>query len=414
MLQRCAAHEALRAAIANQCSDQRFQVLTQDVGRDAIANILGFIGYGNLAAPLWFIGLEEGLGGMDDADVAANLVARGRFDETMDLAQSHMTLVERGRPYDLSQRDRFTPVWLWMARFARAIEGAPDWQDLELAKEYVRNRLGRSDGSTFLTYGSPIPEQGLHTRQWTNLVRQTELEVQGLLDRRVARIRALIELHRPSIVICHGTSATGKYQSLLPAMHWRPIPGGGSFLAAQNERGLRGFITPFFGVGQMSFDKATDLVRVLQEGVQRPPHRFGVEGMNAARHPPATPPKSAVMTGCMPQGMMQLGQAAIDYSDNTDPKCTVRLVNRLEKMGFSNDAFALLHHRREKGERETISGFRSYCANLNGRFRTASNRLVHDRLVQVLKGRLSSIEGSAPPVDFETLADRAYKAIPHR
>ena len=131
--------------------------MTQDLARDAIANILGFIGYGNLAAPLWFIGLEEGLGGMDNADIATNLVARGRFDETMDLAQSHMTLVERGRPYDLSQRDRFTPVWLWMARFARAIEGAPDWQDLELAKKYVRNRLGRSDGSTFFTYGSPIP-----------------------------------------------------------------------------------------------------------------------------------------------------------------------------------------------------------------------------------------------------------------
>ncbi len=60
-----------------------------DIGR-----ILGFLGYGNPAAPLWFIGLEKGIGGMGDSDVRHNLKARGQWSLVMDLFQSHQTLVQ--------------------------------------------------------------------------------------------------------------------------------------------------------------------------------------------------------------------------------------------------------------------------------------------------------------------------------
>jgi len=95
-----------------------------DLGKAAVDRILGFLGYGNPRASLWFIGLEEGLGEMNDSDIVANLSARGRFSEVMDLSDAHLSLLEGGRPYDLSQRQKFTQVWLWMGRLARAIEGA--------------------------------------------------------------------------------------------------------------------------------------------------------------------------------------------------------------------------------------------------------------------------------------------------
>ena len=396
-------------------SSLRFRIMKAAMPTAAVEHILSFVGYGSLAAPLWFIGLEEGLGGMDDADVAANLVARGKFAETMDLAQSHMTLVEAGRPYDLSQRHRFTQVWLWMARFARALEGAPDWQDIDLAKHYVRSRLGRSDGSTFLTYASPIPEKGLHTRQWTELVHCTGLDVQALLDRRVERIRALIERHRPSIVICHGTSATRDYQSLLPPMNWQPIPGFGPILAAEDEHGFHRFITPFFGVGQMSFEMAGYVVNLIKQTELSLPSRDRVTDVRhvASQRPLMSTPAASGMPIDSARSP-DLSHSFNDFSDSTDPACTIRLLDRLVGMGLTNGAFALLHHRRERGERETILGFHTYCAGLQGRFRTASNRLVHERLVYVLTGRLRSTEGSERGIDFETLADRAYRAIPPR
>jgi len=47
--------------------------------------ILGFLGYGNLSAPVWFVGLEEGLGGADDEQAARSLQVRGAFAPAMDL-----------------------------------------------------------------------------------------------------------------------------------------------------------------------------------------------------------------------------------------------------------------------------------------------------------------------------------------
>ena len=389
-----------------------------DLTPAAVDRILGFVGYGNPAAPLWFIGLEEGLGGMNDADVAANLVARGRFSETMDLVQSHMTLVEGGRPYNLSLRYKFTPVWLWMARFARAIEGAPDWEDLDLAKEYVRARLGRSDGGTFLTYASPIPEKRLHTRQWTELLNRSGAGMQGLIAQRAARVRAMIEQHRPSIVICHGTTATRDYQSFLPPMDWHPMPGNAAFLDARDARGLRRFITPFFGVGQMSFDRAEVFVHAIQQVGSKLLLSDNLDkGLRVAGLRPAKLASSAAVISHrmgQPRGTEPMSNSFDEFNDNTDPACTIKLLDRLVRIGLANGAFALLHHKREKGEGETISGFRTYCINLQGKFRTASNPLVHERLVHVLTGHLAGKNGSAPVADFETLADRAYKAIPPR
>ena len=43
--------------------------------------ILGFLGYGRLSAPVWFIGLEEGLSKQDSVDWAHNLRGRGTWDE---------------------------------------------------------------------------------------------------------------------------------------------------------------------------------------------------------------------------------------------------------------------------------------------------------------------------------------------
>ena len=44
-----------------------------DLSKEEIGAIVNFIGYGNLSAPVWFIGLEEGLGDMTSTEGIKNL-----------------------------------------------------------------------------------------------------------------------------------------------------------------------------------------------------------------------------------------------------------------------------------------------------------------------------------------------------
>jgi hypothetical protein len=60
-----------------------------DLTVEQINRIVGFLCYGNPAAPVWLVGIEEGLGNMNSADTLKNLTARGRFKSTMDLRDAH-------------------------------------------------------------------------------------------------------------------------------------------------------------------------------------------------------------------------------------------------------------------------------------------------------------------------------------
>lgn len=48
-------------------------------------------------------------------------------------------------------------------------------------------------------------------------------------------------------------------------------------------------------------------------------------------------------------------------ADGTDPRRTIELLNDLEKLGFDNAAFKILHHPGKLGQ--TISIHRNWCAN---------------------------------------------------
>jgi hypothetical protein len=85
-------------------------IMSADLPKDSIGRILGFLGYGRPSAPIWFIGLEEALGRMDDGEVGRNLVARGQFEPIMEeVAES---VVERGTV--------FVPLITELLRLAQA------------------------------------------------------------------------------------------------------------------------------------------------------------------------------------------------------------------------------------------------------------------------------------------------------
>jgi len=95
----------------------------------------------------------------------------------------------------------------------------------------------------------------------------------------------------------------------------------------------------------------------------------------------------------------------------TNPKQTIEYLDELQKLGFTNEAFCLLHHFRENGIRETINSHRSYCEKTGSFDRDdGSNQRVQERLKIVLKYYRDYHAGN--PAMFTQLADAAYRIVP--
>jgi hypothetical protein len=156
--------------------------------------IIGFLGYGRLSAPVWFIGLEEGLSKQDSVDWAHNLRARGTWDDVMDLDRAHLLLHEGGAPMRVSVKPPRTPTWRWMAKICRALAGNSDWSDGQAAEEYVKRRLGRADpaiGETFLTELSPIPSKNVAlNKEWLSFFQRVLPDCDRLIWQRSVKLRA--------------------------------------------------------------------------------------------------------------------------------------------------------------------------------------------------------------------------------
>lgn len=222
------------------------------------------IGYGNPAAPLWFVGGEEGLGGsMSAREQADNLTARASWEPVMDMAAAHRTLREAGGFIeDLIDRPGATMTWRFMARIARAFEGAADWDDAAGAADYVRHQLGRDNGQTFLTELRPFPAQ---CAQPPGL---SEFPDRGLIDavlgERQGQQMELLHRHRPLAVICYGASLRDRFArhfglcwELFETIEWRSAKSGArrctplycGRIGHPAHEPTRAFLLPFLGNG---------------------------------------------------------------------------------------------------------------------------------------------------------------------
>ncbi|MGE0716261.1 MAG: hypothetical protein AB7P02_12540 [Alphaproteobacteria bacterium] len=214
----------------------------------AIRRVLGFLGYGNPAGRFWFIGLEEGLGGVTPEEALVNLEARGTYDPVMDLEVAQSRLRKDGAFLDLEKRKSFSQVWVWIAKIVCACHGERDWESSETWKPYIQTRLGRSGGDTFLTEASPIPSKdGEGRKSWHELFRQREPTTDRLIAERLRDLARLRDAHRPERIVCYGTDRAGQFQRLLGIDRWHALTQDSK--ASADGRFLS---LPFFGQGRMS------------------------------------------------------------------------------------------------------------------------------------------------------------------
>jgi hypothetical protein len=164
---------------------------------DALKRVVGFLGYGRTSAPVWFIGLEEGLGEANDEEAITNLEARGQFARVMDLVDAHHNLRENREKIHIETKKSFsTQVWPYMAKIMRARAGAADWEDIEAAKAYVREHLGRRNGETFLTELSPIPRSKPSHKFWMDRFQKRLPNLKCLFEKRRKELNRRFRHHK--------------------------------------------------------------------------------------------------------------------------------------------------------------------------------------------------------------------------
>lgn len=121
------------------------------------AFIEGFFGYGNWAAPIWFVGMEEG-GGESVAEIRRRIDAwssRGQHD-LEDLVEYHEAI---GVMKHLGERAKLQPTWSKLVHVLLGIRG--DVATPATVREYQTTNWGRRNGASCLIELLPLPSPGI-------------------------------------------------------------------------------------------------------------------------------------------------------------------------------------------------------------------------------------------------------------
>jgi len=179
-------------------------VLDDDLLLDFVQS---FYGYGNYAANVWFVGMEEGGAGSPES-VAQHLEhwqGRGRA-ELEDLREFQ---VSKGNADFFVDRPKLQRTWAGLARIMLA--NPANETPTEQVREFQANHLGRHSGNNALLELLPLPSPsmgkwlyGEHSRLPFLVDRETYRD--HVVRARVEHVRHRVLEHRPRAVVFYSVN----------------------------------------------------------------------------------------------------------------------------------------------------------------------------------------------------------------
>lgn len=171
-----------------------------------LQHLLGFIGYGDKDADLWFLGMEEGGGG------ESNIRARLSFKPFEDNYEAHKKLgiLKFHEGKRIIQR-----TWRGMSLLSLLISERPT--DTESIREHQAEVLGRLGSNTLLCELMPIPKASIGTWGYEKLIPQFESRESyyaEVMPKRIPLLRDLYHNCRPKIVIAYGKGFWDSYKKI--------------------------------------------------------------------------------------------------------------------------------------------------------------------------------------------------------
>ena len=215
-----------------------------------LERLLGFIGYGRLEAPVWFLGMEEAGGGEE------NLRARLEFEPVEDLARAHRLL---GITKHHEGRKVIQPTWRGMCYVMLKLRGRET--DVESIRRYQAERLGRFGGETLLCEMMPIPKLRVGSWEYEEAIpqfRSAEEYYRRVKPKRESLLRTVIQQNKPRVVVGYGKGYWEAYQRLFLERRFKR---DGAFLVSGEEFPLV-VLTPHFASRAMNhqWDKLVALM----------------------------------------------------------------------------------------------------------------------------------------------------------
>lgn len=223
--------------------------MTTSFTKEEFDQLLEFIGYGNLNADVWFLGMEEAGGGED------NLRRRLKFKEVEDCAEAHDILGIRKHHWGKKTIQR---TWRGMCCIMLGLEGKE--MSTENVRTYQAEMLGRTNGRTLLTELMPIPKPTVGTWDYKELFpyksRQDYYDV--VKPRRLKELRKCLATHQPKLVVGYGKKYWPDYRSLFST----PFTDEGQFQIAKSPATLV-LLTDHFTYKSMNngYDKIVKLIK---------------------------------------------------------------------------------------------------------------------------------------------------------
>ncbi len=174
-----------------------------------VDHLLEFIGYGSVAAPVWFLGMEEAGGGED------NLRVRLKFNSIEDLRDADLKLgITR---FHEEKKPKIQRTWRAMSYIMLSRDQLKPTRDS--IRKYQSQQLGRSGGSTLLLELMPIPKPRMNSWDYGCLLPQFQSpdDYERIVKpRRVEMIRELIKQHPPRILVAYGKKYWDDFRRLFP------------------------------------------------------------------------------------------------------------------------------------------------------------------------------------------------------
>ena len=178
-----------------------------------------FYGYGDLSSPIWFIGMEEGGGGVDDIrNRLETWDERGR-KKVEDLAIYHEAMGVAN--LTTGKGVRLQPTWAKLIYFQLAAEGGVP--ESSVVKSFQASVWGRENSRTCLLELMPLPKKSAAAWPYDAWTEAPELWSRSLYfahfaAKRAAALRTLIADHKPKVVVFYGKAREF-------ACHWPWIAG---------------------------------------------------------------------------------------------------------------------------------------------------------------------------------------------
>lgn len=195
----------------------------QEVALLILKRLKNFWGYGNLKAPVWFVGMEEGLGSTEGIPLERFQSTDGKVvvDITSNTSADHQSLFKEGAKTQPTWRPLI--IILFYLRFGRV-------PTLSEIRDYQINHFGRTTSPHAILELMPLPAKSTKKADWiyqdVPLIGLTNREeyLATYLPERVQALKLLIEKHQPKLVLFYSRSYLNEWQSIIPKKLKEVIP----------------------------------------------------------------------------------------------------------------------------------------------------------------------------------------------